>query len=94
MARTSKSDAQARDRLHARRRTGGGFALLFRFGETCGLIPGATACIEDVGIDTFRRDWSGFALVCEPRDDGWLYAMAGSFVLIAGYFAWRLRLGT
>ncbi len=75
------------------RRTGGGFALLFRFGETCGLIPGATACIEDVGIDTFRRDWSGFALVCEPRDDGWLYAMAGSFVLIAGYFAWRLRLG-
>jgi hypothetical protein len=74
-------------------RTGGGFALLYSLDdERYGFIPGV-ACIQEKGIDTFRRDWSGFALVREPPDDGWLSAIAGSFVLIAGYSGWRLRHG-
>jgi len=75
-------------------RTGGLFALLCSLDDNkCGLILGATALIREPEIDKFRRDWSGFALVREPPDDGWLYAIAGSFVLIAGYSGWRLRLG-
>lgn len=75
-------------------RTGGGFALLCGLDdERCDLISGATACIQEAEIDQFRRDWSGFALVPEPPDDGWLSAIAGSFVLIAGYSGWRLWLG-
>ena len=74
-------------------RTGGGFALLYSLDdERYGIIPGE-ACIQEKEIDQFRRDWSGFALVREPPDDGWLSAIAGSFVLIAVYSGWRLRLG-
>jgi hypothetical protein len=75
-------------------RTGGGFALLYSLNdERCGLIPGATACLQEVEADKFRRDWSGFALVRKPPGEGWLYAIAGGFVLIAGYSGWRFRVG-
>jgi hypothetical protein len=75
-------------------RTRGGFALLCNLDdERCDLIAGATACIREVEIDRFRRDWSGFALVREPPGDGWLSAIAGSLGLIAGYSGWRIRAG-
>jgi ABC-type bacteriocin/lantibiotic exporter with double-glycine peptidase domain len=75
-------------------RAGGGFSLVCSLDDKrCCFIPGATACIRDAEIDKFRRDWSGFALVRVPKDDGWWYLIAGSFILIAGYSGWRLRLG-
>ncbi len=76
------------------RRTGGRFALLYNLNdERCGLVTGSTVCIQQLEVDDFRRDWSGFALVRDPRDGGWLSAIAGSLVLIAGYSGWRLQVG-
>jgi hypothetical protein len=74
------------------RRNGGRFALLYNLNdEQCGLVTGSTVCIQQLGVDDFRRDWSGFALVRDHRDDGWLSAIVGSLILIAGYSGWRLR---
>jgi peptidase C39-like protein len=73
-------------------RTGGGFALLYSMDKKCGLIPGATACIEELKIDKFRRDWSGFVLVPQPPGSWW-NSIAGSLVVLAAYCGWRLWIG-
>lgn len=75
-------------------RTGGRFALLLNLGdEKSSVIWGTTACIEEMTSDAFRRHFSRFALVPETADDGWVYPVTGSLVLVAGYLGWRLRIG-
>lgn len=46
----------------------GSFALVTRFtGDDVLVVPGGTAALQPIPIDTFRRQWSSFALV--PVDE-------------------------
>jgi hypothetical protein len=72
---------------------GGAFALVVNYnGESWQLIDGATATVQDISDDEFRRRWSGFVLLAEVD-----HSVFRQFSLIVGigiflvYVAWRFR---
>jgi hypothetical protein len=68
------------------------FAILYQVDDRgCGIIDGSTACITEMGIDDFRRGWSGLALVPDLTRRLWARDLAIGLVAIGAYWFFRVR---
>lgn len=67
-------------------REGGGFAIIHHVGEDrCGLVIGATATLEEVSIDRFRRDWCGLVVAPQTTTNQRRPAFFASLILLGVY---------
>lgn len=71
---------------------GGVFVLLIGFdGSQWHYINGATATIEEMPIDDFRRHWSGCFLARRSGGNMWAMSIGGGMLVIVGYWWLRVR---